>query len=281
MAEGDGTGAQHLFAQDGALRVHHRERSVVANRADVTQVIRDPLELGHHRAQPHRARRRVELECRLHGASEDKRIRHRAVPGHARRNSRSIVDRFVAQQLLDALVGIAEALLEPDNGFAARREAKMSGLDDPGMHRTDRNLMQTRTLRLEKPVGRQRRARPRRLGQWRCTRPASVIDPRPRIGQPDKFDAEQIADRPLQARCRRVKDRKRRDLARVTSIDALTICRVAGSYSAQCTAATSPHSPSRSSLPSRSASPMPRHRSESTATRGHGRWVGAAREISE
>lgn len=41
-----------------------------------------------------------------------------------------------------------------------------------------------------------------------------MIDPRPRIGQPHKFDAPQIADRPLQARCGRVKDRKRRGLAR-------------------------------------------------------------------
>ena len=226
------------FAQDRALRVHHRERSVVADRTDVAQVIRDPLELRHHRTQPHRARWRVELECRLHGASEDERIRHRTVPGHARRNSCGFVDRLVAEQLLDALVRIAETLFEPDYRFAARREAEMTGLDDPRMHRTDRNLMQTRALSLEKPVGRQRRVRSRRLGQWQVIGPASVIEPRPWIGQPDKFDAEQIADRPLQARCGRVKDRERRDLAGAARRSmALRICRVAGSYSAQCTAA--------------------------------------------
>src|SRR5271166_2807935 len=65
-------------------------------------------------------------------------------------------------------------------------------------------------------------------------------------------------------------------LPALTSIDALTTLRVAGSYSAQCTAAKSPQRPSRSSFPSRSASPMPRHRSESTAKFGHGRCVGAA-----
>src|SRR2546429_6081939 len=52
------------------------ERGVVADRSHVTEVIRDPLELGHHRPQPQRARRRAgperseehtsELQSRLH-----------------------------------------------------------------------------------------------------------------------------------------------------------------------------------------------------------------------
>src|SRR5260370_18606619 len=114
MAEGDGTRAQHLFAQDRALRVHHRERGVVADRTDVAQVIRDPLKLRHHRAHPYRARWRVELECRLHGESEDERIRHRTVPGRSRRNSPGGVHWLAAQQLLDAFVPRTKALFQPD-----------------------------------------------------------------------------------------------------------------------------------------------------------------------
>src|SRR5260370_32562496 len=101
MAEGDGTRAQHLFAQDRALRVHHRERGVVADRTDVTQVIRDPLKLRHHRTHPYRARWRVNLERPLYGDCADERIRHRTVPGRARRNSAGFVDSLAAQQLLD------------------------------------------------------------------------------------------------------------------------------------------------------------------------------------
>src|SRR5271169_4957241 len=109
----------------------------------------------------------MKLECRLHGASEEERIRHRTVPRHAGRDPCSFVERLVVEQLFDAFVGVAKALLESDNGFAARGEAEMTGLDDPCMHRTDRNLMQTRAFRLEKPVGRQRRVWPRQFGQWR------------------------------------------------------------------------------------------------------------------
>src|SRR5208337_706589 len=94
-----------------------------------------------------------------------------------------------------------------------RGEAEVTGLNDPCMHRAHRNLMQARAFRLEKPVGRQRRAWQRKCGQWRMQGPASVIDPWPWIGQSDKLDAEQVADRPLQAGCGRVKDCERRGLA--------------------------------------------------------------------
>ena len=41
---------QHELAQNAAMRVHERERGVVANRADVAEVIGETLELGHQRA---------------------------------------------------------------------------------------------------------------------------------------------------------------------------------------------------------------------------------------
>ena len=50
--------------------------------------------------------------------------------------------RGAGHQRFDALVHIAEALFEPHHGLAAGGEAKMSRLDDAGVHRADRNLMQ-------------------------------------------------------------------------------------------------------------------------------------------
>jgi len=208
MAEGDGTRAQHLFAEDRALRVHHRERGVVADRTEVAQVIRDPLKLRHHRTHPYRARWRVELERRLDGESVHERIRHRTVPGRTRRNSAGVVYRLAAQQLLDAFVRIAEALFQSDNRLAARREPEMTGLDDPRMDRAHRNLMQTRPFSVEESVRWQGRLRSRLVGQWPLVWPAPVIKPMPLIRERRKVDAEQIADCALQARCGRMKDRE-------------------------------------------------------------------------
>ena len=68
----------------------------------------------------------------------------------------------------------------------------MTGLDDSGMHRADRDLMETRTLGLKKRVGRQRYAWVRRFAQWVMHGPLPMVEPRPRIGKPDKLNAEEI-----------------------------------------------------------------------------------------
>ena len=70
MAESARAGAQGLLAQDAALSVHHREGRVVTDAADVAQVIRDPLELGHDAAQPHGTRGGGEVERAFDGPSE-------------------------------------------------------------------------------------------------------------------------------------------------------------------------------------------------------------------
>ena len=51
MAEAGVRGAQHALAQDAAMRMHEREGGVVADGADVAEMIGEPLELGHQRAQ--------------------------------------------------------------------------------------------------------------------------------------------------------------------------------------------------------------------------------------
>jgi len=47
----------------------------------------------------------------------------------------------MAHQRLDALVHIAQSLLEPDDRFAVGGESKVPGFDDAGMHRPDRDLV--------------------------------------------------------------------------------------------------------------------------------------------
>ena len=133
-------------------------------------MIRDPFKLRHHRAQRYRARWRTKLERSFHGAREGKRIRDGAVPGHARGNARRFGDRLAAQQLLDALVRVTEALFETDNRLPARGEPEMTGLDDAGMHRTDWESDADWGLRSEKPVGRTMPRRgPSDSASGRCT----------------------------------------------------------------------------------------------------------------
>ena len=57
VAEGGGCATQDPLAQHRAVGVHQREGRVVADRADVTEMIGDALELRHQRAQPVCARR--------------------------------------------------------------------------------------------------------------------------------------------------------------------------------------------------------------------------------
>ena len=142
MAEACGGCAQHLFAQNAAMRMHERERRVVADGADIAEMVRQPFELGHQRPQIVRARRRFDVRGGFDGMSEGDAVGDRAVAGRAGGEPRRLFDRRAGHQRLDALVHIAEALLEPHHRLAAGGEAEMSRLDDAGMHRTDGNLVQ-------------------------------------------------------------------------------------------------------------------------------------------
>ena len=114
------------------------------------------------------------------------------------------------QARLDALVRVAEALLQAHHGLAACREAKVTGLDDAGMDRADRNLVQARPLGLEEAVRRATALREAaRCASGACSGQRSVIEPRPPIGQPDHLDAEQIGDRALEAQRGRMEYRER------------------------------------------------------------------------
>ena len=76
-----------------------------------------------------------------------------------------------AHQRFDALVDIAEPRLQPHHRLAAGVEAEMAGLDDPGVDRADRDLVQPLALggeegdRAALAARRARRAERRATGQ--------------------------------------------------------------------------------------------------------------------
>ena len=65
MAETGGGRAQDLLAHNAALGMHERERRIVADRADVAEMVRQPFELRHQGPQIARARRRLDVQRRL------------------------------------------------------------------------------------------------------------------------------------------------------------------------------------------------------------------------
>ena len=83
MTERGIRGAQHILAQDAAMGVHERKRSVIADGADVAEMICQPFKLSHERAQIVRARRRFDVQRRLDRPGEGDAVSDGAVAGGA------------------------------------------------------------------------------------------------------------------------------------------------------------------------------------------------------
>ena len=195
--------AQDALAQDGGVRMHQCKRSVVADRADVAEMVGKPLELGHQRPQILRPRRRLDRQRRFGGARESKGIGDRAVArGTTRKLCRGLKSGAL-HQLFNALVGIAEPLLQSHHMLAIRGETKMSGLDDAGMDGPDCDLVQCLAFGRQKWIG----AGCARLGclsEWRTLSPRAMVQPWSRIGGPCRLQSEKVADGALEPQRRRM-----------------------------------------------------------------------------
>ena len=141
VAEAGVAGLQDLLAQDAAMGVDQGVGRVVADEAEVVHVIGYPLELGQQRPQPVRAGRRLAAAGGLGGTGEGQGEGHGAVAGDAAGEPGAAGEVGTLEQPLDALVHIAQALLEAGHGLAIGGEAEMAGLDDAGMHGADRDLV--------------------------------------------------------------------------------------------------------------------------------------------
>ena len=154
MAEGAGGEAENPLAEDRAMGVHQAEGGIVADGADVAEMIGEALEFGHDRAEVGRARRRLQRQRRFDGAGKGIGIGDGRIAGDAAGEPRRPVEIGALHQALDALVDVAEPFLQPDHGLAARGEAEMAGLDDAGVDRADGDLVQAVAFGGEEAVGR-------------------------------------------------------------------------------------------------------------------------------
>ena len=117
---------------------HEGKAGVIADGADIAEMVGKPLELGHQGAQPNRARRNFDFQRRFNSAGEGKGIGGRAVAGCPRREPRGRLDGRPGHEQFDPLMSVAQTLFQPDHGLAIRGKAEMAGLDDAGMHRVQR-----------------------------------------------------------------------------------------------------------------------------------------------
>jgi hypothetical protein len=133
--------SQNALTKHTAMGVHQREGSIVADRADVTKVIREALQLRHESAQPTRSLGHLDPKRRLDCLSKSERVGNGAVAGDAASELGSSVEIGTSHQALNSLVNVAKPFLKPNHRLAICREAEMAGLDDAGMDRTDRDLV--------------------------------------------------------------------------------------------------------------------------------------------
>ena len=139
--------------------MHERERCVVADGADVAEMVGQPLQLRHQRAQIGRARRHFDLQGGFGGQREGIGIGDRAVAGAAAGKLGGAFEGSARHQALDALVHIAEALLQAHHVLAIGGEAEVARLDDAGMHGTDRDLVQALAFHRQERIRRRAFAR--------------------------------------------------------------------------------------------------------------------------
>ena len=175
--------AQHALAQHAAMRVHQGEGGIVADRADVAEMVGEPLEFCEQRAQEHGAIRHDQVERRLSRSRKRVGIGDGAVARHAAGELDAAGEAGAGHQPFDALVDVSEPLLQPDYGLAAGGKTEMSGLDDPRMHRADRNLVQAVAFSCQEAIRRRLRQCVDAISQREAHAPAVVIEPGSRVGR--------------------------------------------------------------------------------------------------
>ena len=187
------------------MGMHEREGGVIADRADVAEMVGQSFQLRHQPAQPLRARRRLNIERRFGGAGEGDAVGNGAVARRTAGQHGALGKIGARHQSLDALMHIAQPLFQPYHGLAVRGEAEMTGFDDARMHGADGNLMQAFALGRQELIARAYGRHFSSHTQRMPYAPAVMVEPGPRIGQGARFQAEEILDRALQPQGRRVK----------------------------------------------------------------------------
>ena len=140
---------QHIAAQPAAIGGGRQKADIAGERAEIADVIGDPLQFQRDDAQRGRPRRAFGAGQRLDQLAIGGRVTGGGIAGDRLGEMDASLVRAAAQRRLDAAMLVAERDFEMEDALAVAIEAEMPGLDDPGMHRADRDLVDLRAGDLE------------------------------------------------------------------------------------------------------------------------------------
>ena len=150
--------------------------------------------------------------------------------------------RRARHQAVDALVHVAQPLLQPHHRLAVGGEAEMAGLDDAGVHRPDRDLVHRRAFGRMEGVGVAGCRRGLAPAERVPHAPAAVVEPAARIGRVLGLQPVEVADGALQpqgGRMQRVPIEGNRPVGQASVKTPIR----PSSSTARCTVSVSPHRP--------------------------------------
>ncbi len=129
------------FAHPQRVRVGQAEPDVVGQRTEVGRVVVHPLQLDQHAAQPLHLGGHPDAERGLDGEAVGERVGRRRVAADPFGETGGAERGPALEQLLDPPVHVPQPGLQPDDGLADHGEPEMPRLDQPGVHRPDRDLV--------------------------------------------------------------------------------------------------------------------------------------------
>ena len=198
------SGQSFIDAQDHLLQshgVHVRcdECHIRADRANIGNMVVQPLQFEAKRAQSAGPRRSLDTTGAFNRVAVSCRMRETCITGNALHQAHAMGHRQAFEQFLSALVNVEHPQLQIEDWFARNTEQEMARLNNAGVHWADRYLENAFAFDLAEFVphtgeGRQFRAEVEILSQWVNLRPVIVQDATAWIGVAHQLDAEQILD---------------------------------------------------------------------------------------
>ncbi len=204
VAEQFGGEPQPVFLQPPELHEAEGQGDVVAEVAEVAQVIGDTLDFQEQGAQPHGTVGHLARGGGFHCHAVGPGVGAVRVAGNAPGELGASIDVHPLEALFRALVGVAEALFEFEDALADDGEAEMSRFDGAGVDRADRDLVHPLAFDADEGVGigvvGGRQAGIEVLAQREdVRRPGAVAQPFAIVDRVGRGDAEQIEGRALHA----------------------------------------------------------------------------------
>ena len=199
-----GVEAQQQLPERQSPGLGEAEADVVAERADVGDVVVDALELKKERPELGRFLVKLDPTGLLDGQAVGEVVADRAVSRDALGERDGRLNVASLEEPLDAPVHEPQPRLHLEDRLADDRESEVPGLDEAGVDRTDGDLVDAGAFDLDE--GERTRVGAHR---WRLTGvvkhrvpplgPVLVEDERPKEGVPDRHDPEQVVDLAFEA----------------------------------------------------------------------------------